>query len=776
MRELKRLARNDRERFVVPRSVQRWIPIDEIYPDGVFRCGSKFTKCFTFSDINYAIASRDDQTLMFLQYCELINALDASAAAKITLNKRRINRSDFEESVLIPDKDDGLVFFRDEYNGVLLGRAMTAGNNHTQDKTITVSVTKRNIEEARSYFSRVSAELQTRFAQLSSNLNALNADQRLKMLHDFFRPDEDLPYRFSTKLAKKRGHSPIDYICPDSVEMKADYFKLDNRYGRVLYIRDYANYVKDTLIQELCDLNRTLVLSIDMIPIPTDEAVKVTNTQLLKVETNISNFNRKQASNPASIGVVPYEMQLQQKEAKEFLEDLTTRDQRMMLVSVTMVHMADTKEELDSDTEALMAVGRKHLCQVATLRYQQSDGLHTALPYGVRRTDTLRTMTTESTAILMPFNTQEMFASSGICYGRNIISKNLISIDRKSLLNGNGFFMGVSGSGKSFLSKEEIVAIATGTDDDIIIIDPEREYTMITQAMGGEVIRISATSRHHINAMDISRDYGDEENPVLLKSEFILSLCEMAVGSGGLSAREKSLIDRCIASVYQGYIARNYTGNPPTLAHFHQELLKQPEQEAREIALALELFTQGSLNTFARQTNVDTENRILCFDIHDLGSQLKPIGMLVVLDAIYNRISRNRAMKKNTWIYVDEVYLMFRSEYSSNFLFELWKRVRKYGAFCTGISQNIEDMLQSHVARAMLGNSEFLVLLNQSASDRAELSRLLNISGTQLNYITNAEAGTGLIKCGGSIIPFESKFPTDTKLYSMMTTKLDEQL
>ena len=431
---------------------------------------------------------------------------------------------------------------------------------------------------------------------------------------------------------------------------------------------------------------------------------------------------------------------------------------------------------LDSDTEALMAVGRKHLCQVATLRYQQSDGLHTALPYGVRRTDTLRTMTTESTAILMPFNTQEMFATNGVCYGRNIISKNLISIDRKSLLNGNGFFLGVSGSGKSFLSKEEIVAIATGTDDDIIIIDPEREYTMLIQALGGEVIRISATSRHHINAMDISRDYGDEENPVLLKSEFILSLCEMAVGSGGLSAREKSLIDRCIASVYQGYIARNYTGNPPTLAHFHQELLKQPEQEAREIALALELFTQGSLNTFARHTNVDTENRILCFDIHDLGSQLKPIGMLVVLDAIYNRIARNRAMKKNTWIYVDEIYLMFRSEYSSNFLFELWKRVRKYGAFCTGISQNIEDMLQSHVARAMLGNSEFLVLLNQSASDRAELSRLLNISGTQLNYITNAEAGTGLIKCGGSIIPFESKFPTDTRLYSMMTTKLDEQL
>ena len=772
---MQRLARNDREHFVVPRSVQRWIPIDEIYTDGIFRCRDKFSKCFTFSDINYAIASKDDQTQMFLQYCELINALDASATAKITLLNRRVNRSDFEASVLIPERDDDLAEYRREYNQVLLDRALTAGNNLTQDKLLTISISKRNIEEARAYFARVSAEMQTRFAQLSSNLTAINADQRLKTLHDFFRPDEDLPYKFNTRLAKKRGHSPIDYICPDSVEMKSDYFKLDNRFGRVLYIRDYANYVKDSLIQELCDLNHALVLSIDMIPIPTDVAVKIANTQLMKVETNISNFNRRQANNPASIGTIPYDMQFQQKECKEFIEDLSARDQRMMLVSVTIVHLADTKEELDSDTEALQAVGRKHLCQVATLRYQQSDGLHTALPYGVRRTDTLRTMTTESTAILMPFKAQEMFAEAGICYGRNIISKNLISINRKTLQNGNGFFLGVSGSGKSFLSKEEIVAIATGMYDDIIIVDPEREYTPLVKALGGEVIRIAATSKHHINAMDISSAYGDDANPILLKSEFILSLCEMAVGSSGLSAKEKSLIDRCIALVYKTYIARNYTGNPPTLAQFHQELLKQPEQEAKEIALSLELFTQGSLNTFAKQTNVDTENRIVCFDIHELGQQLKPIGMLDVLDAIYNRIARNRAMKRNTWIYIDEIYLMFRSEYSSNFLFELWKRVRKYGAFCTGISQNIEDMLQSHVARAMLGNSEFLVLLNQSASDRAELSRLLNISGTQLNYITNAESGTGLIKSGGNIVPFESRFPTDTKLYKMMTTKLSEQ-
>ena len=445
----------------------------------------------------------------------------------------------------------------------------------------------------------------------------------------------------------------------------------------------------------------------------------------------------------------------------------------MMLCCVTMVHMADTKEELDSDTESLLSIARTDLCQLSTLRFQQADGLNTVLPYGVRMIDALRTMTTESTAVLMPFKTQELFDGGGICYGHNAISKNLIVINRKHLLNGNGFVFGVSGSGKSFISKEEFVNIVLNTEDEILLIDPEAEYGRLVRALGGEVINISATSPNHINAMDVSREYGDVENPIILKSEFILSLCEMAVG-GTLNAKEKSLIDRCITDTYRGYVKRDYTGNPPTLQNFHQELLKQTEPEAREIALAIELFTKGSLNTFAQQTNVDTNNRIVCYDIHELGKQLKPIGMLVVLDAVYNRISRNRELKRNTWIYIDEIYLLFANDYSSNFLFELWKRVRKCGAYCTGISQNLEDMLQSHTARTMLGNSEFLILLNQAASDQAELARLLNISNTQLNYINNTGVGKGLIRCSGNIVPFESPFPKGTKLYHLMTTKLEE--
>lgn len=758
----------------MPKSIQQWMPIQRVYADGILFYDGRFSKTYRFSDINYSIASKDDQMSMFLQWCAVINALDVGAAIKLTLYNRRLNRTDFEQSIMMVARGDERDQYRREWNDFILEQAMSANNNITQDKLLTISVQKKNIEEARSYFVRVTAELQARFAQLSSSLAALDTTERLRIFHDFFRTGREEEYRFDLRQSARRGHSPIDYICPDSVEMENAHFRIDGRWGRVLYLRDYANFIKDTMIQELCDLNRTMMLTIDMIPIPTDEAVKQTGNQLLKVETNITNYNRRQQNSQNFTGAIPHDMEVQRKEAKEFLDDLTTRDQRMLLCCVTMVHMAQTKEELDNDTESLLSVARKHLCQMSTLRFQQSDGLNTVLPYGVRMIDALRTMTTESTAVLMPFKTQELFDTGGVCYGHNIISKNLIVINRKNLLNGNGFVFGVSGSGKSFISKEEFINIVLNTDDEILLIDPEAEYGRLVRALGGAVINISATSANHINAMDVSREYGDVENPIILKSEFILSLCEMAVGTGALSAKEKSLIDRCISATYKGYVQRGYTGNPPTLQHFHQELLKQTEPEAREIALAIELFTRGSLNTFAQQTNVDTQNRIVCFDIHELGKQLKPLGMLVVLDAIYNRIARNKERKRNTWIYIDEIYLLFANDYSANFLFELWKRVRKCGAFATGISQNLEDMLQSHTARTMLGNSEFLILLNQAASDRAELARLLNISDTQLNYITNAGVGKGLIRCGGNIVPFESQFPKESKLYQLMTTKLDE--
>jgi len=637
-----------------------------------------------------------------------------------------------------------------------------------QEKYITVSVVKKDADEARNYFARIGADLITHFGRLGSVCVELDATDRLRIFHDFYRVGEETSFRFDLSETMRKGHDFKDFICPDTFEFESDSFRIGDKLGRVLFLREYASYIKDSMVSELCDLNRNMMFSIDIIPVPTDEAVREVENRLLGVETNITNWQRKQNQNNNFSAVIPYDMEQQRKESKEFLDDLTTRDQRMMFAVVTLVHIADTKDQLDSDTEALLTTARKHLCQFAALKYQQADGLNTVLPFGLRKINALRTLTTESLAVLIPFRAQEINHSGGVYQGVNVISKNPIFVNRKNLLNGNGFIFGVPGSGKSMTAKREEVSILLADPNaDVILIDPEREYTPLVNAFGGEVIRISATSNSHINAMDMNEEYGDGANPVILKSEFILSLCEQLIGGASLGAKQKSLIDRCTANVYKGYIQRGYTGNPPTLQDFREELLKQSEPEAKEIALAIELFTDGWLNTFAKKTNVDVDSRLICYDILDFGKQLQSIGMLVVLDNILNRITANRAKGRNTYIFIDEIYLLFQHEYSANFLFTMWKRVRKYGAFATGITQNVDDMLQSHTARTMLANSEFIIMLNQASTDRIELAKLLNISDLQMWYITNVDSGCGLIKVGAALVPFQDKMNRQTRLYGV---------
>lgn len=773
IKTLRNLFKQDKEKFTVPKGVQDVIPVQAIYDDGIFLVGKdKYSKTYKFTDINYAVAAREDKEEMFLEYSELLNSFDSGATTKITINNRRLNRLDFEKSILIPEADDNLDIYRKEYNKMLLEKA-TGANAMVQDKYITVSVCKKSIEDARNYFSRVGAEFATHLNKLGSSCVEMDTDERLRVFHDFYRTGEESSFHFDIKESRKKGYSFKDYICPDSMEFEKDYIKIGDRYARILFMRDYASYIKDSMIAEITDLNRNLMLSIDVVPVPTDEAVREAESRLLGVETNITNWQRRQNANNNFSATVPYDMEQQKREMKEFLDDLTTRDQRMMFAVLTMVHTADTKEQLDSDTEALLTTARKHLCQFAVLKFQQLDGLNTVMPFGVRKIDSFRTLTTESLSVLMPFRVQDVFHQNGIYYGQNVISKNMIVADRRQLLNGNAFVLGVSGGGKSFFAKGDLTNLMLATDADIIVIDPEREYSPLIKALGGEVIDISATSKNHINAMDMSKEYGDGANPVILKSEFIMSLCEQFIPLG---AKEKSIIDRCTASVYRTYQQNNYTGRVPTLKDFRQELLNQNEPEAQAIALAIELFTNGSLNTFAKHTNVDTDNRLICYDILDLGKQLMPIGMLVILDSILNRITENRAKNKTTYIFIDEIYLLFQHEYSANFLFTLWKRVRKYGAYATGITQNVEDLLQSHTARTMLANSEFIAMLNQASTDRIELANLLNISEQQMSYITNVEAGCGLIKIGSSLVPFENKFPKNTKLYKLMTTKPGESV
>ena len=773
IKTLQNTLKQDRESIAVPRSVQDAIPIHRLWPDGIFQFGTKYSKTIRFSDINYAIASKEDKTSMFLGYSELLNALDAGSTTKITINNKRLDRKNFEREILLPRKDDFLDGYRAEYNAMLMDKVTGSSNSVVQERYITLSVHRKSIDEARTFFDRVTADVTSRLNHLDSRCEELDAVERLRVLHDFYRTGEESEYRMDLQDCMRKGHSFKDAVCPDSLEFKKDHFAMGDKFGRVLFLKEYASYIKDSMISELTALNRTMMLSIDVIPVPTDEAVREMQNRLLGVETNVTNWQRRQNSNNNFSAIVPYDLEQQRKETREMLDDLTTRDQRMLFAVVTLVHLADTKEELDRDTDALQSTARKHLCQLAALNWQQADGLATALPLGLRRIDALRTLTTEALAVLMPFKAQEIRDRGGVYYGQNVISKNLIIADRKELLNGNGFVLGVSGSGKSFTAKREMAALALSSDDDIIVIDPEAEYGPLIEGLGGEVIQISATSPNHINAMDMEQGYGDGENPVVLKSEFLLSLCEQLVGSGKLSAKEKSIIDRCTAQCYHSYIRGGYQGGAPTLQDFHAELLRQPEAEARDIALAIELFTEGSLNTFAKPTNVDTDARILCYDIRDLGRQLQPVGMLVVLDSVFNRIVRNRKLGRSTWVYIDEIYLLFQHEYSANFLFTLWKRVRKYGACCTGLTQNVDDLLQSHTARTMLANSEFLVMLNQASTDRAELAKLLNISDNQLSYISNVDFGRGLLKCGSAIVPFLDNFPRN-RLYQLMTTRPSE--
>ena len=758
IKTLQNTLKQDKEHLTVPKSVQDTIPIRRIWPDGLFQFGGKFSKTIRFSDINYAIASKEDKTSMFLGYSELLNALDTGSTTKITINNKRLNRRNFEQEILIPPQGDHLDGGRSEYNAMLLDKVTDSSNSMVQERYVTVSTHKKTPEEARTFFDRVMNDVTTRLNHLDSHCEELDAVERLRVLHDFYRVGEESRFHIDLRECMKTGRSFKDAICPDSMEFRKDHFILGDKYGRAMFLKEYASYIKDSMINELTSLNRTMMLSIDVIPVPTDEAVREMQNRLLGVETNVTNWQRRQNSNNNFSAVVPYDLEQQRKETREMLDDLTTRDQRMMFAVVTLVHLADSKEELDSDTETLQSIARKHLCQLTTLNWQQDAGLVTALPLGLRRIDALRTLTTEALAVLMPFKAQEIRDRGGIYYGQNVISKNLIIADRKQLLNGNGFVLGVSGSGKSFTAKREITALALSTQDDILIIDPESEYRPLVEGLGGEVVEISATSSNHINAMDMEQGYGEGENPVVLKSEFLLSLCEQSVGAGKLSAKEKSIIDRCTAQCYHDYVRDGCRGQAPTLQDFHAELLRQPEAEARDVALALELFTEGSLNTFAKPTNVDMSSRIACYDIRKLGKQLLSMGMLVILDSFLNRITRNRRLGRNTWIYIDEIYLLFQHEYSANFLFTLWKRVRKYGACCTGLTQNVDDLLQSHTARTMLANSEFLVMLNQASTDRLELARLLNISDNQLSYITNVDFGRGLIKCGSAIVPFMDNF------------------
>ena len=675
IKSFSKLKKQNKEEFRIPKTTQNVIPVDTVYKDGIFKIGNRYTKSYRFLDINYAIASKEEKTGLFLDYGDLLNSFDSSVMVKITVNNHKIDLHKFKEDILIPFKEDGLDEYRKEYNEMLLDK-LKESDDIVQEKYLTLTVFKNNVEEARSYFSRIGTELSSHFAKLGSGCIELNLEERLKILHDFYRSDES-EFNFDMKDNMRKGHSFKDLICPIAPEFKHKYFKLDDKYGRVLYLSNYPRFIKDSIVSELCNLNKNMMYSMDLISIPTDEAVKEIERKLLGVNTNITNWQRRQNANNNFSAVIPYDMEMQREECKEFLDDLTIRDQRMMLCNITIVHLADSKEELDNDTELLKSVARKFMCDLSILYFssRQLDGLCTALPIGLNRLNIIRTLLTESASVFIPFRAQEIADKGGIWYGQNAITNNPIFCNKECLQNPNAFVLGVPGSGKSFLTKEEIEFIIMRTDDDILICDPENEYSNIIRKFGGEVIEISAGSKDHINAMDMKDGYGDSGDPVRDKSQFIMSLIEQ-VSRKGIDDLERSIIDRCVRETYMEF-------ERPTLKTLRAKLLEQQEKEAKALALKLEIFTDGSLDAFAHETNVDVDNRIVSYNIFKLGKQLKTMGLLVITDAMINRVNENFIKGKKTHIFIDEFHVVFENEQSAAFFNSAWRQFRKRDAYPT---------------------------------------------------------------------------------------------
>lgn len=756
---------SERTKLRIPRSVQQSIPIRHAYADGIWAVGKKHSRTWQLTDVNYIAASKEAQKSIINAYCAVLNTLPTDATAKITIVNHRLNPAEFEQRILLPLRDDWLDYYRAEANRIMLDRAAKS-NNLVQERYLTLSIPARKINESRAYFRRAEGNLAKSLSRLDSGLRQLKNYDRLRILHDFFRPGREQQFSFDQAAAIRRKTDVRDIVCPDGLCFKKDYFEMGSKFGRVLFLRRYASFVADDLIYDLTEFSRNMVLSIDLIPVPTDEAVKEVEGIILGVETDITRWQRRQNANNNFTAEVPRTMEQKRDNSREILDDLTTRDQRMIFSIITIVHTADSLEQLDADTESIISVGKEHLCDISIARYQQEDGLNTALPYGLRRLKALHTLTTESCAVAIPFRSQELQDPGGVFYGINTISQNPLICDRKRLNSPHAFYLGVTGSGKSMSMKLTAENVILGTEDDVIIVDAEREYGTLVRANGGQVIEISPHSTQHINPLEVPD--GLEENPVALKSQLLTSILEQQMGEGALSSCHRSIIDRCTANVLRPYLRGKAPA--PLLTDWRREVLRQPEPEAREIALAAELITEGSLNVFAHQTDVDVDNRLMVYDLYEMGEQLRPTALVVTLEAIQARVIENRKKGRFTWVFIDEVYLYFKYHYSAEMLYKAWKRFRKYGGILTAATQNVEECLRSDTARLMFANSEFLMLFNQAATDRAELSQLLHISDTQMAYVTDAEPGHGLLRVSGAVIPFDYTIPRDNALYELMNT------
>ena len=761
-----------RKKRVVPKTMQKTLPYKRVCDNYIFKVEeNRYSKTYRFEDINYSIAKQEEQEGIFLGYCSVLNSFDTSADIQVTVHNNRVNKEKFNEMVLLKHKGDDFDKYVDSYNDMLVEKMEQGQNGIIRNKYLTVTVQAAYLEAAKSKFATIDLELTNAFKKIGSAITPMTSNERVELLKDIFRNvDEKFSPLTQSDFNRQAERA---YCCPDYFEFKKDYFMWNDKYARTMFIKDMPASLKDCLLTDIANTNLDVMTTVNITPVDPAKALKIVNHQLTSMRANKLQAEKKAIQSGYTSDVINEELKYSLVEAEELLDDLRSKNQKMFMTNIVIMVTGADYDELENNTEAIEAVVRKHICSVSTLKFQQEKGLQSVLPIGNCTLEIRRTLTTESTAVFLPFSSKEISQENGMYYGLNALSNNLIIFNRLMLKNPNGFILGSPGSGKSFSAKREMVNVFLATDDDIIIIDPEREYSPLVKALMGEIINVSPASTNYINPLDMSQNYSDDENPLVMKSDFILSFFECLVGKQGLTAKERGIIDRCLTITYAEYMQDFDAAKIPTLIDFYEVLKSQPEKEAKGLALSFELYIKGNLNVFAHKTNVNTTNRVVCYDIKDLGKQLKTLGMLIVLDYVWNRITENRAKGKRTWIYMDEVYLLFANEYSANFLFELYKRARKWGGVPTGITQNVEDLLKSETARSMLSNTDFVMMLNQATSDRVQLARLLNISDNLLAYVTNSDSGQGLICCGGSVIPFRDKFPHN-ELYDLMTTRLED--
>ena len=761
------------------KSAQDSIPYERMWPDGICRVSdSHYTKTIQFQDINYQLSQNEDKTAIFEGWCDFLNYFDSSIHFQLSFLNLAASEETFANSISIPPQRDAFDSIREEYTTMLQNQLARGNNGLIKTKYLTFGIDADSIKAAKPRLERIETDILNNFKRLGVAARTLDGKERLSQLHAVFHMDEQLPFQFEWDWLAPSGLSTKDFIAPSSFEFRTGkQFRMGKKYGAVSFLQILAPELNDRLLADFLDMESSLIVSMHIQSVDQVKAIKTVKRKITDLDRSKIEEQKKAVRAGYDMDIIPSDLATYGTEAKKLLQDLQSRNERMFLLTFIVVNTAGGRQQLDNNVFQAASIAQKYNCQLTRLDFRQEEGLMSSLPLGLNQIEIQRGLTTSSVAIFIPFTTQELFqdGKEALYCGLNALSNNLIMVDRKRLKNPNGLILGTPGSGKSFAAKREIANVFLVTDDDIIICDPEAEYGPLVERLHGQVIKISPTSPHYINPMDLNLNYSDDENPLSLKSDFILSLCELIVGGkDGLMPVEKTIIDRCVRMVYRDYLSDPKPENMPILEDLYNELRQQEEKEAQYIATALEIYVSGSLNVFNHRTNINIANRIVSFDIKELGKQLKKIGMLIVQDAVWNRVTVNREAHKSTRYYIDEMHLLLREEQTAAYTVEIWKRFRKWGGIPTGITQNVKDLLSSREVENIFENSDFILMLNQASGDRQILAKQLNISPHQLSYVTHSGEGEGLLFYGNVILPFVDRFPRG-ELYDLLTTKPQEQ-